>query len=107
MMSETQIPVQVTITNDEIDKAIIDSLIGTQLGKKISDEIERCFHVGYGGVDMNRIVKGIVEKQIHVAIENILLVKHKDEINSFVEKKMTDEFVNSLFESMWERWSQR
>jgi len=106
-MSETKIPVQVTITNDQIDKAIIDSLIGTQLGEKISKEIERCFGSGYGNIDLDRIVKGIVEEQVKRAVEKILMVGHGETINKFVQEKMTDEFVNATFESMWNAWRNR
>ena len=106
-MSETKIPVQVTITNDQIDKAIIDSLVGSQLGKKISSELERCFGHGYGNVDIDRIVRGIVEKQIHIAVERILLTDHAETIKSFVAEKMTDQFVSDTFEVMWEAWRNR
>ena len=96
-----------TITNEQIDKAIIDSLIGTQLGQKISHEIEKCFDTGYGSVDMNRIVRNIVEAQIHKAIEQILLTTHAKTIEAFVATKMTDAFVTATFEAMWDSWNNK
>ena len=104
-MSETQIPVNVTISSEQMDKAIIDSLMGAQMGKTIAQEIEKSFGNGYGRIDVDRMVKTIVEKQIHNAVEKAIATDHEEKLKAFVAEKLTDEFLTALFEAMWRRFS--
>lgn len=84
--------------NQEIQRAVAESVIGEQLKKIIKQSIEEL------SSSWKNPIKPVVDQIIIDSIKELVREEYFEQIKNFVKEKMTQEFMDSIIQKLWDNW---
>lgn len=107
MSNEVKVPIQLSITPEQINQMIAQAVLDSKLGEEIKRVVkQKCEQLH--SYQFTNLIEKVVEDEMKRMVQQVVMTHHSDQIRELIKtkitEKVTDEFVDKIWKSVESRW---